>query len=332
MPWRFIVWRLAGMVAVLVAMTFLIFLLQQVVPSDPARAAVGPSAPQSVVDAKRKELGLDQPLLVQYGRYMDGLVHGDLGQSVTTLNPVTTDLRHYLPASLELITYSLAIAAVFALAFAMMQTLVRGSEAFRQILVSGASAPIFLTGLLMLYFLWFKLHWFPSGGRTSSLNAPTGPTGFLTIDSLIHGQPGVTVDALRHVFLPALALALPMSVAVGRTLRSSMIGVMRQDHIRTARSKGLTEFQITRRHVLRNSSTGAMGMVGLQIGFLFANLIIIERIFSWPGVGLYLGEALGRADLPATLGIALVFGIAYIVVNTLVDLAQSIADPRVSLD
>src|SRR5437899_717756 len=117
MPWRFILWRLAGMVAVLVAMTFLVFLLQQVVPSDPARAAVGPSAPQSVVDAKRKELGLDQPLLVQYGRYMQGLVRGDLGQSVTTLNPVTTDLRHYLPASLELITYSLAIAAVFAMAF-----------------------------------------------------------------------------------------------------------------------------------------------------------------------------------------------------------------------
>jgi peptide/nickel transport system permease protein len=123
-----------------------------------------------------------------------------------------------------------------------------------------------------------------------------------------------------------------MSLAIARTLRASIIGVLRQDHVRTARSKGLTEFQVVRRHVLRNASTGAISMTGLQIGFLFANLLIVERVFSWPGLGLYLTEVLAREDLNAILGVALVFGAAFIVVNTLVDVAQALVDPRIGLD
>jgi ABC-type dipeptide/oligopeptide/nickel transport system permease component len=329
---RFILWRLLGMFLVLVAMTFLVFLLRQVVPSDPARAAVGPSAPQSVVEAKRKELGLDKPLLVQYGRYLGGVLRGNLGQSVTTLNPVSTDIARTLPPSAELLVSATALALILAMAMAMAQTLLTRSSVFRQVLVGGASAPIFLTGLLLLYFLWFKLGWFPGGERINLIDPPTGPTGFLTIDGLLHGRIDVTLNALWHLFLPALTLALPMSVAIGRTLRSSIIGVLRNDYVRTARSKGLSEFQVVRRHVLRNSSTAAISMTGLQIGFMFANLVIVERIFSWPGIGLYLVEVLARADLTATLGVALVFGVAYIIVNTLVDLIQVAADPRVSLE
>jgi ABC-type dipeptide/oligopeptide/nickel transport system permease component len=329
---RFIAWRLAGLLAVLLAMTFIIFLLRQVVPADPARAAVAPSAPAAVVEAKRHQLGLDQPIVVQYGRYLDQLLHGDLGQSVTTNNAVTTDLARALPASVELMLYGILLAVTLAGAFSLLETLFPRSELFRQVLVSGASEPVFLTGLLLLDLLWFQAGVFPSGGRTGVTDPPTGPTGLLTVDGLLHGRPAVTVDAFWHLALPALTLALPMALAVGRTLRSSIIGVQRLDHVRTARSKGLTDFQVVRRHVLRNASTGAVSMAGLQIGFMFANLLIVERIFAWPGVGLYLTEVLSHDDLSAVLGVSLVFGIAYVVLNALVDVFQVLADPRIALD
>jgi ABC-type dipeptide/oligopeptide/nickel transport system permease component len=329
---RFVVSRLLGMAIVLVAMTFIIFLLRQVVPSNPARAAVGPNAPDSVVVAKEKELGLDDPLLTQFGAYVRQLGTGDLGMSLTTLNPVRTDIRRNLPASAELLAAAALLAIVLAVALSLAQTLLARSELFRQLMLGGASSPIFLTGLVLVYLLSFQLGWFPSDGRTGIVDAPSGPTNLVTIDGLLAGRPQVTLDALWHLMLPALTLALSMSLAIARTLRSSIIGVLRQDHVRTARSKGLTEFQVVRRHVLRNASTGAISMTGLQIGFLFANLVIVERIFSWPGLGLYLTQVLAREDLTATLGVALIFGIAFIVVSTLVDVALAVADPRVGLE
>jgi ABC-type dipeptide/oligopeptide/nickel transport system permease component len=329
---RFVAGRLLGMIVVLVAMIFLIFLLRQVVPSNPARAAVGPNAPESVVEAKSKELGLDEPLLVQFGRYFQGVATGDLGVSLTTLNPVRTDIARNLAASAELLAAATLLAVALALALSLAQTLLARSEIYRQLMLSGASLPIFLTGLLLLYVFWFRLGWFPGDGRTDVVDPPSGPTGLLTIDGLLAGRPQVTLNALWHLAMPALTLALSMSLAIARTLRASIIGVLRQDHVRTARSKGLTEFQVVRRHVLRNASTGAISMTGLQIGFLFANLLIVERVFSWPGLGLYLTEVLAREDLNAILGVALVFGAAFIVVNTLVDVAQALVDPRIGLD
>jgi ABC-type dipeptide/oligopeptide/nickel transport system permease component len=328
---RFLVWRTLGMLIVLVTMTVMVFLLRQVIPADPARAALGPNAPNAVVEIERKKLGLDQPLWVQYGRYMVGLLHGDLGQSVTTLNPVRDDIRRNLPASLELTITACIMATALAFGLAYTQTLLKGAALFRHGLLITASAPIFLTGLILLFVLWFKLGWFPSGGRTTLLDVPTGPTGLLTVDGLLNGRPDVTLNALWCLVLPGLTLALPMSVAIGRTLRSSIVGVLRQDHVRTARSIGLSEARVLRRHVLRNASTAAISMAGLQIGFLFANLIIVERIFSWPGLGFYLSEVLSKSDLSAILGVALVFGAAYVVINALVDFAQALVDPRVSL-
>ena len=329
---RFITWRLVGMVVVILSMTFIVFLLRSVVPSDPARAALGSSAPLAAVRAERVALGLNHPLWQQYRHYLGQLLHGNLGLSVTTLNPVRSDIATALPASLELLLAAAILAIVMAVVLATVQGLLRGTSVFSHAMVAAGSAPIFLTGLLMTYIFWFRLGWFPSSGRTSIADPPTGPTKLLVIDGLLHGRPGVTVNALEHLALPALTLALPMSVAIGRTLRSSIVGVLRQDYIRTARSKGLTEFKILVRHVLRNASTAAISMTGLQIGLLFANLIIVEQIFGWPGLGLYLSEALSRSDLNATLGVALLFGVTYIVINALVDVLQAVADPRVSLE
>jgi peptide/nickel transport system permease protein/dipeptide transport system permease protein len=328
---KFLVWRAAGLVAVLLLMTLVVFLLRQVIPSDPARAAVGPNAPASVVAAKRHELGLDRPLLSQYGTYLRELAGGDLGTSSRTHSSVASDVARFLPASLELVLFAVLFALVIAAVLALAQTLLRRSGWLSGIFLSGASAPIFLTSLLLVYVLWYKLHLLPSVGRTSVPDAPDGPTGLLTVDGLLHGRPYVTWDAIQFLVMPALALAVPMGVAVGRSLRSSLVGVLRQDYVRTARSKGLSEGAVIRRHALRNASTGPLSMAGLQVGLVFANLLIVERIFAWPGLGLYTVQSLGQSDLTAVLGVALVFGAAYVVLNTLVDLAQAWVDPRVSL-
>jgi ABC-type dipeptide/oligopeptide/nickel transport system permease component len=329
---KFVLMRLAGLVLVLLAMTLAIFLLRQVVPSDPARAAVGPNAPESVVRLKRIELGLDKPVYTQYLDYLGNVVQGDFGTSTRTLAPVSDDIRTYLPASLELMLAAILIAAVLAATLALGQTLLRRSGFLRVILLAGASAPIFLIAELLLLFCWFKLGLLPGGDRTSLADAPTGPTGLLTVDSVLAGRPDAFWDACLHLLLPAFTLALPMGVAVGRTLRSSLVGTLRQDYIRTARSKGLAEGNVLRRHALRNSATGALSMAGLQVGLLLANLLVVERIFGWPGLGSYTVESLGRSDLSAVLGVALVFGVIFIVTNTLVDLLQALADPRVALE
>ncbi len=329
---RFVLTRLAGLVLVLLAMTLVIFLLRQVVPSDPARAAVGPNAPESVVKLKREELGLDKPVYTQYFDYLGNVVQGDFGTSTRTLAPVSDDIRTYLPASLELMLAAIFLAAVLAGVLALGQTMLRRTGVLRVVLLGGASAPIFLIAELLLLFCWFKLGWLPGGGRTDIADAPTGPSGLLTVDSVLAGRPDVFWDACLHLLLPALTLALPMGVAVGRTLRSSLVGTLRQDYIRTARSKGLTEANVIRRHGLRNSATGALSMAGLQVGLLLANLLVVERIFAWPGLGEYTVESLARSDLSAVLGVALVFGVIFIVANTVVDLLQALADPRIALE
>lgn len=328
---RFILIRFLGLLVVLLAMTLIIFLLQQVIPTDPARAMAGPNAPRELVEAKRQELGLDDPVLTQYSRYMAKLLQGDLGKSIRTKNPVSKDLLNFLPASIELMAFATLLGILLGILLAFIQTLLPQAGVVRLVLVSGASMPIFLMALLLLLLFWFKLDWLPGGSRVSLRDLPPGPTGLLTLDGLLQGRPDVTWSALHHLLLPGLTLALPMMVAIGRTLRSSLVNVLRQNYIRTAHSKGLTDFQVILRHGLRNAATAPLAMVGLQIGLLFANILIVERIFAWPGLGLYTVQALGSSDLAAVLGVSLIFGAGYVIINTLIDLLQAWADPRISL-
>lgn len=322
--------RLVGLVVVLLLMTLLIFCLQQVIPADPARAAAGPNAPAAVVEAKRREMGLGDPLLVRYWRYLGSVVRGDLGKSVRTHNPVSADLRGALPASVELMVSALAFGGVAGIWLGVVQTLSRWRGPLRFAVTAAASMPIFLTGLLLTLLFWFKLGWMPFGGRSSIADPPDGPTGLLTLDGLIAGRPAVTLDALWHLAIPALCLALPVIVAIGRSTHASLVGVLRQNYIKTARSKGLSPRRVVLGHALRNALSAPLAMFGLQFGLMFGNLLIIERIFSWPGVGLYAVGAFASNDLPAILGISLVFGAAYIVLNMLIDIAQTLIDPQIA--
>jgi peptide/nickel transport system permease protein len=327
---RFIVNRVAAAVVIVLALTAGMFVLQKVSPVDPVHAMLGAQASAGQILAERHRLGLDRPLLSQYVSYLAGLPRGDLGTSFRTRRPVSTDLASFVPATAELTLYALAFALILAALLAIGSTLRwPGARLLRLFLMAGASVPAFLLAIAGILIFYQRLGWLPATGRTSYADAPTGPTGLLTIDSLIAGRPAVTLDALRHLLMPALAVAAVPAVSIGRVLRSSLIGGMRSDYVRTARAKGLTERRIVIGHVLRNCLGAALSMTGLQVGLMFSGVLVVEQVFAWPGIGQYMAQSIPAADFPAIAGVTLLLGVVYVAVNAVVDILQAVADPRI---
>jgi peptide/nickel transport system permease protein len=324
--------RVGAMIFVLLFLVVVVFTLQRLSPTDPVHSYLGANASRDAVAAESHKLGYDRPLVVQYVRYVGDLLHGNLQMSLRTRRPVATDLRHYLPATAELALFSLLLAAVLGGILGVATAArFKGAGLFRLLTLSGASAPQFLLAELGILLFYRNLHWLPATGRSSLAKPPSGPTGFLTIDTLLHANPHGFVDALAHLILPGLCIAMIPAVSIGRVLRSSLVSTMRADYIRTARSKGLREVVVLWRHALRNSIGPALSMGGLQVGLMFAGVVVIEQIFAWPGIGLYTYQSIPRSDFPAIAGITLVLGAGYVLVNTIVDVLQAVADPRIAL-
>jgi peptide/nickel transport system permease protein len=328
---RLIVKRLAAAVVIVLALTAGMFILQKVTPVDPVHAMLGAQASGPQILAEQHKLGLDRPLADQYLSYLAGLPRGDLGMSYRTRRPVSTDLRSFVPATAELSIYALLFALILAALLAIGSTLRwPGAGLLRLCLIAGASVPAFLLGIAGILIFYQHLSWLPATGRTDYANAPTGPTGFLTIDGLIAGRPAVAWDALRHLLMPALAVAAVPAVSIGRVLRSSLIGGMRSDYVRTARAKGLSERRIVVGHVLRNCLGAALSMTGLQVGLMFSGVLVVEQVFAWPGIGQYMAQSIPASDFPAIAGVTLLLGVVYVAVNAIVDVLQAVADPRIS--
>jgi peptide/nickel transport system permease protein len=329
---RLIAKRLAGMAAIIFALTAVIFLLQKISPLDPVHAMLGGNASKAAIAQQRHALGLDRPILSQFWHYLGGLLHGDFGTSYRTRRPVGSDLGFFVPATLELAFYGLLFAIVLAVLLAFGTTLNwPGARLLRVVLLAGASTPAFLLAIGAIIIFYQHLGWLPATGRTDLTNAPDGPTGLLTLDGLLNGRLDVTVDAFKHLILPGLAVAAGPAVSIGRVLRSSLIGEMQSGYAKTARAKGLTEGRVLRGHVLRNSLGPALSMTGLQVGLMFAGVLVIEEIFSWPGIGQYTAQSIPVADFPAIAGVTLLLGVGYVVINTIVDILQAIADPRINI-
>jgi len=326
---RFLLRRLGSAVVLLLALSFLIFVLRQISPGDPARAYLGANASRAAVDAERTRLGLDDPFLVQYGRFVTRAVTGDLGRSLRTRHAVTTDLGAYLPATVELVLSAFGLALLLGILFALSGALRWPAAAVpRGVLLLLATAPPFLLALAGIIVFYAHLSWLPGGGRSEA--AGPGPTGLLVLDNLLHGRLAGVADALRHLLLPTVVLAIAPAIAIGRILRASLEGTYLADHVRTARSKGLTELRVLSGHVVRNAIGPGLSMAGLQLGFMFASVVVVEQVFSWPGIGNYLAASIPVADFPAIAGVTLVLGTVYILSNTVVDLLQVAADPRLT--
>jgi peptide/nickel transport system permease protein len=328
---RFVLKRLVAMIAVLLFLTAFVFVLQKNTPIDGVRAKLGANASQELVAAEKHRLGLDDPVALQYVHYVGDLTRGDFQDSLRTRKPVSEDLSTYLPASLELVIAALLLAVVLGTALGIAAAARwRGAGLLRLVLVTGASAPVFVLALVGILLFYRQLGWLPSTGRSTFFDAPTGPTGLLTFDSLVHGRFDVFSDAVKHLVMPAVCLALGPAVAIARTLRSALLTNLSADHARTAHAKGLRDTQVLLRHSLRNSAGPVLSMTGLQVGLMFAAVVVLEQVFAWPGIGLYVVQSIPRADFPAIAGVTLVLGALYVVVNGLVDVLQAAADPRIA--
>jgi peptide/nickel transport system permease protein len=324
---RFIVGRAISAVVLLLVLTAIVFVLQEISPGDPVRASLGANASPAAVAAERERLGLNDPLPVRYARFVGHAAQGDLGTSLRTHRKVTDDLRSKLPATAELVGLAFIFATALAIVFAFTGALrARGGGAYRGVLLIGATAPPFLLGLGGIVLFYSQLGWLPASGRGPE---DPGPTNFLVFDTLLHGNLPDATDAMKHLLLPALVLAIAPAIAIGRIWRSSMEEVFRSDHIRTARSKGLTDSAVVVHHVVRNSLNPPLSMAGLQLGFIFAGVVVVEQVFSWPGLGNYLAESIQVSDFPAIAGVTLILGALYIVVNAVVDVLQAVVDPRI---
>lgn len=325
---RFLLHRALAMAGILWALLTIVFALRTVIPSNPARTLAGPGATPALIQLERVRLGLDKPLATQYLDYLRDALHGNLGMSIYTRNPVAQDLARAIPASVELLAGAVLVMVVLGLALGLGSSL-RGAGALRLVMVSGASVPTFLLGLLGLLLLYSKWHIAPAGGEVSaSLGAPTGPTGIVVLDGLLAGRLDVARDGLWHLVLPAFVLGLGPALVVGRTLQSSLRTVSGQDYIRTARAKALSGRAVLLRHALRNALNAPLSLTGLEICGMLAGIAVVEDVFSWPGLGLYTVHAITTSDFAAIAGVTLVIGTGYIVMNAIIDIAQVAADPR----
>jgi peptide/nickel transport system permease protein len=322
---RLILGRLGALVAVLLALTLVVFIVQSQVPTDPVAANLGAGASRALVKEKRAELGYDKPITVQYWRFLKRMAHGDIGTSLRTHDRVLSDIGTFAPASVELALVAGVLILFMSLALGLWSAAgTRGSGVSRRLMVALASAPTFFLGLLAILVFYSWLSWLPASGRTDGQSTH----GFVLFSTLFSGDFSGFADALKHVILPALVVAVGPAVAIGRVLRGALLTAMRQDHIRTARSKGMSEMRVLLRHALRNSMTPTLAMAGLQTGLLLTGVVVIEVVFAWPGLGLYTANALANSDFPAVVGVTLVLGAVYVLVNGIVDVLQAVADPR----
>jgi peptide/nickel transport system permease protein len=326
----FLARRLGAMAVVLLVLAAAIFALQRISPVEPVRIKVGNSASKALVEAEKKRLGYDDPLPQQYVNYVGDALQGNLQTSLHTGQPVASDISNFLPASIELVLAALVFAVPLSLLFGISSALrARGSGVLRSGLFIAAAAPPFLLGIAGILIFYRDLHWLPASGRSSVVPLPTGPTRLLVVDGILHGEWNVTLDSIEHLIMPALALALVPAVAVGRVLRGSLIANLRAEHVSAARARGLSRRQIVFRHCLRNSAGPTLAMAGLMFGIVFAGLTLVETVFAWPGIGLYVAQSIPKGDFPAIAGVTLLLGAAYVIINTVVDVLQGLADPRI---
>lgn len=341
--------RVIGLVPVLIGVTLLIFFLTRVIPGDPATAMLGQRAAPNLVQRLRTDLGLDRPLFLnvdkvretgdwrglfdsQYFSYMSGLLRFDLGRSIYTLIPITESLRHRFAATFELTLAAMFLAVAVGVPAGVFAATRRGTIADTSIMLlalSGVSFPVFWLAIILIYVFAVTLGWLPPSGRLS-VNMSVDPiTGLYVVDSLLRGKLTVAVDALRHLVMPALALGtIPLAIVV-RMTRSAMLDVLGQDYVRTARSKGLSERRVVRVHALRNALLPVITVIGLSFGSLLSGALLTETVFSWPGIGRWVYDAIASRDYPVIQGGVLFVSVMFALVNLLVDVTYSLIDPRI---
>jgi dipeptide transport system permease protein len=330
---RFALTRIAMVIPTFVGITLLAFFLIRLVPGDPIETMAGERGIDPVRHEQlRHEYGFDQPYRIQYSRYVERALHGDLGRSFITHEEVVSEFSTLFPATIELAICAILIAVLLGLPAGIIAAVRRNSvfdHGVMTVALAGYSMPIFWWGLLLIQLVSIELDLAPVSGRIAVQYFIEPVTGFLLIDTLLSGEKGAFASALSHIALPAVVLGTVPLAVIARMTRSSMLEVLGEDYIRTARAKGLPALRVICVHALRNALIPVVTVIGLQVGVLFTGAILTETLFSWPGVGKWLFEAISRRDYPVLQGGTLLIGAVVMSVNLLVDLTYGLINPRI---
>jgi peptide/nickel transport system permease protein len=327
--------RAAAFVLLAIGITLVVFVLTQLVPSNAAATNLGEQAAgdPTAVAAFKARYGLDKPLPVRYWIYLKGVARGDLGESSLTHEPVRHDLAQFIPATAELALYSVLIAASFGIGLGVVAAMRRNrptDHALRVVSLGGISMPTFWIALVALYVGFYKLGWFPGADRLDpGVTPPPSRTGLYTVDALLAGQWSLFVQALHHLVLPALVLAAFNVSLLVRYTRSAVLEVSGNDYVRAARAKGLPERVVVRRYILRAALPSVITVMGLVFANVLTGAVLVEKIFSWPGIGQYAYQAAVNLDVPAIAGVSLFVALVYITINFVVDVLYGVIDPRI---
>jgi len=331
----YILRRVVLLVPVLLGLSMMVFAIGRLLPGDPVMLAAGPNASREEIAALSAEFGLDQPIPLQYWRYLTGLLQGDWGRSLQTRGPVLEDLKVYLPATLELVLAAMLIAVVAGILLGLLAAVRRNGwidYLVRLASLASISMPRFFLGLILQLVFAMWLGWAALGGRFPlTLSPPPSVTGMLTLDSLIAGDMQALLLALQHLALPAIAMSLSPLATITRMMRASTMEVLQQDYVLTARALGIPPRKLLFKHVLRNALSSTLTVIGLYFGWLLGGTVLVETVFDWPGVGLYATKSILTQDFMPVMGVVLSIGTMFVVFNLVIDLLYGVINPKVQL-
>src|ERR687892_549250 len=331
---RFVVRRLLLLIPILIGLSILVFLWIRALPGGPAQALLGERATPETIAAIERQYGLDEPLPVQYWRYVKTVSRGDFGDSTVSRQPVVEEFKQKFPATIELAVAAMLFSLLLGIPLGFLAAKKYGSIFDHASLVAsliGISIPVFFLAIILKYIFAVKLGWLPTVGRISVLVDAEHPTGFYVLDAIITGNWEAFVDVGKHLVLPAIALgSIPLAV-VTRITRAAVLDVQNEDYVRPARAKGVAPLTVDRRHVLRNALLPISTIVGLQVGLLLSGAVLTEKVFAWPGVGSWLVDAISGRDYAVLQGGILFLAIIFVLVNLVVDVTYAIINPRIRL-
>ena len=321
----------------LIGVVIITFLLTRALPGDPAAYFAGPAADKQAIEQIRVKLGLDKPLIVQFGGYVADLGHLNLGTSLTTGQPVLTELKNRLPASAELTLFGLILSMAIAVPLGILAAVKQGSwidHTCRVVATAGVSLPVFFTGLLLVYVFYFLLGWSPAplGRLDVFFSPPPQITGFYLVDGLLNRDLPTFRAALSQLLLPGLTLCVFSLAPIARMTRASMLAVLASDFVRTARASGLDNRTVILTYAFRNAMLPVVTTLGMVFSFLLGANVLVEKVFAWPGIGSYAVEALISSDFAPVQGFVLTMAILYVVLNLIIDVLYGVIDPRVRLE
>jgi len=329
----YIIRRLAWMVFVIWGVMTLTFFIARVIPADPVAAVLPSNAPEEAIERMREEMGLNKPIWVQYAKYINGILHGDLGTSIRTRRPVLDDLLRYFPNTVELSVVALFMGTIIGISLGIVSAVRQGKalDHFSRVFaIWGLSMPAFFTGLMLIILFSHVLHWLPQLGQMPSyMRRPPKVTGFLILDTMISGNWSLVVTELKHLILPAFTLGWLSTASIVRITRSSMLETLPEEYIKTARMKGLRESTVILKHALKNALLPTITIIGLRVASLLEGAVLTETVFSWPGLGRYATASFLSIDFSAVVGVTIFISFLYSFANLAVDLLYGYLNPKI---